>query len=138
MKKHWIEYHQTWHTSPMTYWVHIEADGKPWSQAQAYEPPAPKPVPGKGFALYAVEIDNAVLWFASLEELRTCIATLSQKVLPSNLVLSRKRGTGFGPSSHWLNRLPLRSMTWPYRQKAVRYLTTSLADFEAQTNLVLA
>lgn len=117
----------------MTYWVHLEADGKPWHQAQAYDPPAPAPLPGRGYALYTVEIDGAVLWFASLDELRTCISTLSHKVLPSNLVLTRKRGTGFGPSNHWLNRLPLRSMTWPYRQKVVKYLTASLIDFEAQT-----
>ncbi len=122
----------------MTYWVHIEADGRPWNQAQVFIPPAPKPIPGKGYALYTVEIDNAVLWFASLDELRTCISTVSQKVLPSSLVLSRKRGTSLGPSTHWLNRLPLRSMTWPYRQKAAKYFATALADFEAQTLIVPA
>lgn len=122
----------------MTYWVHIEADGRPWNQAQTFDPPAPRPVPGRGFALYTVEIDGAVLWFSSLAELRVCIATLSQKALPSNLILSRKRGTGYGPSNHWLNRLPLRSMTWPYRQKAVKYLRVALADFEAQTGQPVA
>ena len=117
----------------MAYWVHIEADGKPWHQAQVFDPPLPKPVPGRGYALYFVEMDGALLWFSSLDELRVCIATLAQKVLPSNLILSRKRGPNYGPSNHWLNRIPLRAMAWPYRRKVVKYLCAALADFGAET-----
>ncbi len=67
---------------------------------------------------------------AALDELHVCIQTLSQRVLSSNLILTRKHGSGYGPSNYWLNRLPLRAMTWPYRQQVVKYLKTSLADFE--------
>ncbi len=116
----------------MSFWVHVEAEDKPWFQAQVFSPPAPKPVPGKGFAIFLVEIDSALLWFSSLAELRVCIATFSQKVLPSNLILTQKRGAKYGPNNHWLNRVPLRSMAWPYRQKVVKYLKVALTDFEAQ------
>lgn len=117
----------------MTYWVHVPADGRAWTDAQVFDPPAPRPVPGRGFPVFIVEFDRALLRFSSLAELRVCLHTLSQRVLPSNLRLTRKRGTGYGPSNHWLNRLPLRAMTWPYRQKVVKYLKASLAEFEKIT-----
>lgn len=116
----------------MAFWVHIEADGKPWYKSEAFDPPLPRVIPGKGYALYFVEIDSALLWFSSLAELRVCIETLSQKALPTSTNLSQKRGAGYGPSNHWLNRIPLRSMAWPYRRKVIKYLKTALADFEKQ------
>jgi len=120
----------------MTFWVHIERDGKLWRDASHYDPPAPKPVPGKGFALYFVEFDSALLQFSSLAELQVCIEALSQRALPSNLRLTQKRlGGVYGLSHHWLNRIPLRSMAWSYRQKVVKYLQVSLADFETQVKL---
>ncbi len=119
MKKRRIVYYPTRQEGPMTYWVHLPADGLPWREAQVFDPPLPKPVPGRGFPVFLIEYDGAVLWFASLDQLRVCIDTLSQRVLPSNLRLTRRRGSGYGPSNHWLNRLPLRAMTWPYRQKVV-------------------
>lgn len=131
MKKHWIEYWPSWQRGPMTFWVHVEAEPKPWRDAKLFHPPVPEPVPGKGFAVFWVEFDSALLMFSSLIELRTCIDTLSQKSLPSNLILTQKRGANYGPSNHWLNRIPLRSMAWPYRQKTVKYLKTALAYFEA-------
>jgi hypothetical protein len=131
MKKHWIEYNTKRADSPMTYWVHIEAAGNQWRTSDEFTPPMPKPTPGAGYPMYRVEIDRADLQFASLDELRVCIATLSQKAMPSNMILSRKRGTGYGPSNHWLNRFPLRSMAWPYRQRVVKYLQVALTDFES-------
>ncbi len=129
MKKRRIVYTQAWQEGPMTYWVHVPTDSRPWLDAQVFDPAAPQPIPGKGFPVFIIEYDRAVLQFSSLAELRVCLHTLSQRVLPSNLTLTRKRG-GYGPSNHWLNRLPLRAMTWPYRQKVVKYLKASLADFE--------
>ena len=131
MKKRRILYAPAWRHGPMTYWVHLPADGLPWAEARVFDPPAPGPVPGRGFPLFIVEFDGAVLSFASLAELRVCLDTLSRRVLPSNLRLTQKRGGGYGPSNHWLNRLPLRAMTWPYRQRVVKYLKASLAEFEA-------
>ena len=124
---------RAWQAGPMTYWVHLPADGPPWREAKVFDPPAPRPAPGRGFPVFLVEYDGAILRFASLDELQVCIDTLSQRVLPSNLRLTRKRGTGYGPSNHWLNRLPLRAMTWPYRQKVVKCLKASLAEFEAES-----
>jgi hypothetical protein len=132
MKKHWITYSPTQQFGPMAFWVHIETDGKSWYGADTFDPPLPAVVPGRGYALYYVEFDSALLWFSSLDEIRVCIETLSQKALPSNTVLSQKRGAGYGPSRHWLNRIPLRSIAWPYRQRVVKYMKTALADFEKQ------
>jgi len=132
MKKRHIVYSPNWQEGPMTYWVHVPADGRAWGKAQVFDPPAPSPVPGRGFPIFVIEFDRAVLQFSSPAELRVCIHTLSQRVLPSNLLLTRKRGSGYGPSNHGLNRLPLRAMTWPYRQKVVKYLKASLAKFEKE------
>ena len=133
MKKHWIEYTPSWRRGPMSFWVHIQPEGEPWLQAKAYNPSVPKPVPGKGFAVFIVEFGSATLQFSSLAEIRVCIDTLTMKALPSNLILTQKRGESYGPSNHWLNRIPLRSMAWPYRQKVVKYLKVALKDFEAQS-----
>src|SRR6187402_2479219 len=137
MKRHWIEYTKAWQPGPMSFWVHIEAEGHQWYRTDKFEPPKPGPVPGKGYARFVVEIDSATLYFALLEEITVCIETLSQKALPSNMILAAKRGanTGakYGSSSHWLNHIPLRSMTWPYRQKAVKYLKVALSDFIRET-----
>ena len=116
----------------MAFWVHIEADDKLWHQSEVFDPPFPPSIPGKGYALFFVEIDDALLWFSSLTELRVCIETLSEKALPTSKVLSEKRGAAYGPINHWLNRIPLRSMAWPYRQKVIKYLTAALVDFEKQ------
>lgn len=131
MKMRRILYTPAWRHGPMTYWVHLPVGGLPWAEARAFDPPAPRPVPGRGFPFFVVEFDGAVLCFASLAELRVCLDTLGRRVLPSNLRLTRARGGGYGPSNHWLNRLPLRAMTWPYRQRVVKYLEACLADFEA-------
>jgi len=115
----------------MTFWVHVEADGLPWHLAELFEPPLPRVVAGRGYATFFVEFDDAVLRFASLDELRVCIETLSQKALPTSRVLSEKRGANYGPSNHWLNRFPLR-MAWGYRQRVVKYLRVALAGFERE------
>lgn len=132
MKKNWITYSPTRQLGPMAFWVHLSADGRPWHQSEVFDPPLPASVPGKGFPLFHVEIDIAALHFSSLTELRVCIETLSQKALPTSKVLSEKHGANYGPSNHWLNRLPLRSMAWPHRQKAIKYLQTALLNFERQ------
>ena len=112
----------------MSYWVHIESDGQPWYQAQAFQPPLPSPVPGKGYPYYKVEVDGFIFEFASLDEMDVCITTLSQKHLPSTDKETAARGTG--PSPHWLNRLPAGVHAWRYRSKAVEYLRKARADFD--------
>jgi tetratricopeptide (TPR) repeat protein len=41
MKKHWIEYSQQWQPSSMSYWVHVETDGRSWFTATSFDPPLP-------------------------------------------------------------------------------------------------
>lgn len=130
MKKRWITYDENWRSSPMSYWVHIEADGRPWHAASRFEPPLPSPVPGKGFPRFHVEFNGCTFEFASLDELRACIATLGQKLLPTTIRLARDRGGDMGPNSHWLSWLPPKAKPWRYRQPAVAYLEKSLAWFE--------
>ena len=114
----------------MSYWVHIEADGRPWYQAEAFNPPIPTPVPGKGYPLFFVEIDGFTFRFSSLAELSACIEALSQKVLPNPTRLSEARGTAYGPNKHWISKLPKRVKSWRYRLKAIAYLAKALEEFE--------
>jgi hypothetical protein len=129
MKRHWIEYTPRWTPQPMSYWVHRETDGNAWYAAKEFEPPLPAPVPGRGFAVFHVEVDGFVSRFASIAELDVCIETLSQKALPTSLRLSAERGTGYGPNNHWLSRLPKGVTAWRYRQKAIRYLLMARERF---------
>jgi hypothetical protein len=134
MKKHWIEYRESWAREPMTFWVHIEADGRPWYKAEEFDPPAPKPVPGRGWPVYFVEFDGFTFRFASLAELDVCAATLSRKVLPTTRRLSAERGASAGPNGHWLSRMPKGTKSWRYREKAVRYLLEVREDFVRETH----
>lgn len=106
----------------MSYWVHVEADGRPYYEAEAFDPPRPGPVPGRGCAKLFVECDGFTFEFCSLAELEECARVLSQKALPSTLRLSVKRAGAAGPNAHWLSRLPSRVKPWRYRQMAARYL----------------
>lgn len=131
MKKYWTEVHDTWRASPMAFWVHVETDDRPWYQAEHFDPPAPKPVAG-GYTIYFVEVDGFVFEFSSLAQMRCLIETLSQKVLPTTIRLSRERGGvgGKGPGGHWLSKLPGTVKPWRYRRKAVPYLEQALKVFE--------
>lgn len=132
MKRHWIEYTEQWKKSPMSFWVHIEVDGKHWYESQEFNPPLPQPISGRGYAYYFVEINGLPFEFASLAEMHVLLETFSQKLLPSNLKLSIERGASYGPSNHWLNRIPKKTTSWRYRQKAIKYLQAALHDFEAE------
>ena len=132
MKRHWIEYTEKWMPGPLSYWVHIEADGCDWYNAQFFQPPLPFPVPDKGFPTFWIECDGVMFQFASLDELRACIDILSRKLLPTTIRLAQDRGGNVGPSRHWLSKLPLQAKPWRYREKAVKYLARSLADFERE------
>ena len=116
----------------MTYWVHREVDGKPWYDAEDFDPPRQKVAPGRGYPVFKAEIDGFTFEFASLPEIRACIDTLGEKLLPTSLKLTRKRGSARGPNTHWLSRLPKDVKSWRYREKAVTYLRKALADFEGK------
>ena len=127
MKRRWIEFADTWRRSPMTFWVHHAADGKPWYSAQRFDPPAPQPVPGKGYPYFFVELDGFTFEFASLDEVDFCISRLGQRHLPDTK--AETRGVS-GPGAYWQNKLPKGVLSWRYRQKAVKYLTTCRGEFE--------
>ena len=60
----------------------------------------------KGFRVLCVEAGDTVLRFSSEAQLREFIRVLSLKRLPTTRQLSDQRGSGLGPNSHWLSRLP--------------------------------
>ena len=124
MKRHWIEYTETWTAGPMTCWVHVEAK----SDASKLNPPAPAPIPGKGFPVYYVEVDGFTFQFASLDEMRVCIDTLGNKLLPNSLRLAQDRGGD--PNEHWLRKMPEHTGPWRYREKAVKFLARALGAFQ--------
>ncbi len=131
MKKHWIEYTASWdRNQPMTFWVHVENDGKCWSAAQHFEPPAPSPVPGRGYPLYCVEIDGVTFRFTSLDELDVCTRTLALRLLPSIERLCAARGAGARADRHWLKRLPGTVRSAEFRERAVKYLCEARERFE--------
>jgi hypothetical protein len=118
----------------MSFWVHRELGNRGWSESTEFDPPLPGPVAGRGFATFCVEFNGVTFRFASLDELRVCIATLSKKLLPATRRLSAERGSGMGPNSHWLSRLPAKAKPWRYRERAARYLERALADFESEVD----
>jgi hypothetical protein len=112
----------------MTYWVHVPVDGSFYS-AEVFDPPLPPVIGGKGYPVFLIEVDGFTWRFSSLAELRACITTLAQKHLPTTIRLSEERG-GAGPNGHWLSRLPRKTKSWRYRERAVAYMQKVLADFE--------
>jgi hypothetical protein len=128
MHRRWIEHTSVWRTGPMTFWVHRAQGADVWSETADLIPPRPKPVAGQGYASYFVDYDGFVFHFASLDEMRECIAILSKKLLPTTRSLSA--GAGAGPNSHWLSRLPARVKPWSYRDRATRYLRKWLIELE--------
>ena len=128
VKRYYIRYTEEWERAPMSFWVHPAMDGRRRYRAPASEPPLPKPVPGKGYPRYYVELDDFVFEFASLAEIDTRIATLSRKHLPSTDRETSERGTG--PGSHWLNKLPGRTRSWRFRSRAIKYLREARKAFE--------
>ena len=126
MKRHWIEYTETWTKGPMTFWVHIASGSDP----AALTPRVPAWVPGKGYPVFHVEVDGFTFQFASLDEMRVCIETLGKRLLPNTLRLAQERGGD--PDEHWLRKMPDETKPWRYREKAVKYLTKTFREFEKE------
>ncbi|MBN9672355.1 hypothetical protein [Roseibium aggregatum] len=133
MKRYWIAYQDMPVWSPMAFWVHLPTRrNQIWVYADAYDPPLTRPVGGRGFPAFLVEIDGFTFYFASLAELRELIRVFEMKLMPSVRHLCRERGSSKGPNSHWLSRLPARVKPWRYRQKALPFLRQALDGFERQ------
>ncbi len=115
MKRHWIEYTETWTPSPMSYWV------RPLSRIR---------IPGKGYPTFCVEVDDFTFRFASLNEMQACIEVLGKKLLPNTLRLAQQRNAD--PDEHWLRKMPEHTRPWRYREKAVKYLEKAMTAFHKE------
>ena len=90
----------------MAYWVHVENEPSQWRDAKTYNPPAPSAHGRKGFPVLCIDLAGVVFRFSSNEQIAECVRVLSRKSLPTTRQLSTLRGSGTGPNSHWLSRLP--------------------------------
>lgn len=97
-----FSYEKDWRHAPLAFWVHIPVPGVP----QQWNPPAPKEIPHKGYALLRVEFEGFELQFSAPAQLDHFIEVLSSKPLPTSRQLSSRRGLPVGPNGHWLSRLP--------------------------------
>ena len=128
MKNLRIEFAPRWFPTPLSYWVHKEADGRPWDQARIFEPPLPEPVPARGFPIYVIKIFNFEFRFASRDEIKHCIEVLAHQVLPTPQQLSKQRGGAAVPDHHWLCHFPSRLKAWKMRQAIIKELEQVLQE----------
>jgi hypothetical protein len=106
LKRYWFEYASDWRGFPGAYWAHKNKNGAYWVWATEFDPPAPRPVPHKGYLVLCVVLKDFVFRFSSLEQLADCIRVLATNPLPTTRRLSALYGSSHGPNSHWLSRLP--------------------------------
>jgi hypothetical protein len=125
--RNWIEHVRDWRDEPMAYWVHIERPGSVWRTSESYQPAAPKASGRMGYPVLCVETQDFVFRFSSAEQLVECIDVLDRKPLPTSRRLSAARGSGHGPNSHWLSRLPVHIKSPKTRQRAVEDLRSVMA-----------
>jgi hypothetical protein len=111
-------YEQDWRTAPLAFWVHVPVEGN----TSLCEPPAPEPVPHKGYPVLRVPFEAHELQFSSLAQLDHFIQVLSTKPLPTSRQLSAQRGLPVGPNGHWLSRLPAKLKAPRKRAKLVQSL----------------
>lgn len=107
-----------WHRSPLAFWVHVPLPGHP----QQFEPPAPLPIPHRGYACLRVQFGQHDLQFTSPAQLDHFIEVLATRPLPTSRQLSARRGSSYGPNGHWLSRLPAQLKSPRQREQLVRAL----------------
>ena len=111
-------YEKDWRTAPVAFWVHVPVAGSDF----LCEPPAPAPVPRKGYAFLCIEFEAHQLLFSAPAQLDHFIEVLSTKPLPTTRMLSSKRNLPVGPNGHWLSRLPASLKAPQKREKLVQVL----------------
>ncbi len=122
MSKFWIEYSDQYKPSPLSSWVHAPVDHEQWLYATEYDPPLPKQVSGKGYAIYKIEVRGWVLEFSSKEEIEHCIDILSNRNLPTTNQLANKSWCKGYQHKHWLTKLPGALKTVKNRMQIVKLL----------------
>lgn len=119
----WIEYTADWRQeAPLAYWVHVEQDGRHYHVSEQMSPPAPRPIPHRGYPVLCVDFNGVVLRFTSRAQLMECIRVLSLTPLPTTSRLSALRPTTVGPNGHWLSRLPAKLKSPKARGRLVAVL----------------
>ncbi len=111
-------YARDWRLAPLAFWVHVPVPGR----AEQWAPPAPRPIPHKGYVLLRVAFGAHELLFSSPAQLDHCIAVLAAKPLPTSRQLSSRRGAAYGPNGHWLSRFPARLKSPRVRDRLLRVL----------------
>jgi hypothetical protein len=125
---YWVEYAETWRNAPLAYWVHIEQDGEMWPGSRQFLPPAPIPIPHKGYPVLCIEFEDTVLRFTSEPQMREFVRVLEQVPLPTTRRLSLERCNNYGPNSHWLSRLPAKLKSPKVRARLVEMMREALAS----------
>ena len=106
----------------MAYWVHRETDGKLFSNAVSFDPPAPEKDLNGLYKIHYIEFDGQTFIFSSIYQFNIFIDVLSKKVLPRSRDLAAERTDKHGPNSHWLSRLPAKVKSFRFRKKLIKYL----------------
>lgn len=148
MKRSWIEYQSQYTRSPMSFWIHRRPSRKSgpivaWYEydRDEYTPPLPRPVAGRGFAVFHVELDGFVFRFSSFDEMKRLIDIFSRQKLPTTYEAQREEGDDLSEgirNQHWLSRLPAKVLSSRYRQRAVNYLRESMTEFAGEIGLSIA
>ena len=111
-------FEKDWRTAPVAFWVHVPVKGSD----VLCNPPAPEPIPHKGYAFLRVEFGLHELLFSAPAQLDHFIEVLATKPLPTTRSLSSKRNAPVGPNGHWLSRLPASLKSPRTREKLVHAL----------------
>lgn len=122
-ERYFFTFQPDWRWAPLAYWVHVPLGGAVWygKTAPETDPPAPEPIPHRGFPVLHVEVASTVLAFSSTAQLDHFIAVMSTKPLPTSRQLAIKRDTQL-LNKHWLSRLPAELKGPRHREKLVRIL----------------
>lgn len=130
MKKWKIVFREKYIPGPMSFWVHKNPDSEIWDYSTEFSPELPKPVPLKGYPELEIYFSKIKLRFTSINEAEHFLEVITQKNMPTSSQLSRQRGEGYGPNSHWLSRLPSKIKPWAKRKKIIPVLKEGIYEFK--------
>ncbi|HSX59093.1 MAG TPA: hypothetical protein VLF18_02730 [Tahibacter sp.] len=111
-------YEKDWRSAPVAFWVHVPVPGT----KDVCDPPAPLPIPHRGYPFLRVAFESHELQFSAIAHLDHFIDILSRRPLPTTRQLSSLRGLPVGPNGHWLSRLPAALKSPRKRDKLVQAL----------------
>lgn len=91
-----FSFEKDWRFAPLAFWVHLPnaPGGAGWA------PPAPQPVPQRGYVCLRVRYLEYELLFSAPAQLDHCIAILASRPMPTSRQLSQRRAAAAGPNGH--------------------------------------